>query len=452
MSDLVQQLGGFVAPDGILDGDGRGREPTPEELERHIVAPGTDAHLPCAIEYQAPWDVLEDGLARHARAQVRALARTGLPVVLRRLSRPKFMMEDDVDARVRASVGYLRDTTAGSVPIAIRQLVIHSATFLENTIAPPGARLSGFDDEIKVYGSTIIYTPWERTTVAPAIVEVLNRCAETWVHGEWVVDIFKRAGVKRVYAIPVAFDPDTSLTSHISAPRGSEKVPSGKRFYAIGKWEPRKNYHALIGAFLQEFSPKERSSLFIKTYEWGSWDGYPSVGESIAYWLAQPEVQANGWTAANHTRLLRVLSDKISDVAIAQLHRDNNLYVTCSHGEAWDMPAFEARSAGNRMVYTGWSGPTDFAGEGDESIWYGLSRAEPVHPGYGWEPEATWASCGVGLIRRALRNAQPPERRVHPPELYPRFGLGPVGAQMAARIQERFPEVYEKLVKVGGFG
>jgi hypothetical protein len=41
---------------------------------------------------------------------------------------------------------------------------------------------------------------------------------------------------------------------------------------------------------------------------------------------------------------------------------------------------------------------------------------------------------------------------VHPPEFYRKFGLAPVGAMMAARIKERFPEAYEKLVKAGGFG
>jgi hypothetical protein len=452
MSELTEQLAAFRSPSSVLDGDGSAQAPTDEELARPVVAPGTDALLPCGIEFQAGWDILEDGLARHGRAQAKALARTGLPVMLRRLHRPKFMMEDDVDPGVRASVGYMRDTSVGSVSVAIRQLVIHGSTFLENTVAPAGARMSGFSNEVGVYRSTIVYTPWERTTVAPAIVEVLNRCAETWVHGEWCVDIFKRAGVERVYAIPMPYDPDTNLACQVSAPRGSETVPEGKRFYAIGKWEPRKNYDALLGAFLQEFSPKERASLFIKTYEWGSWENYPSVEESITKWLAAPEVQAKGWTRKNYGKRVRVLSKKIPDEKIAQLHRDNNIYVTCSHAEAWDIPAFDARCAGNRMVYTGWGGPADFAGDGDSSVWTGFVPMEPVHPGYGWEPNARWAKCDVLSLRLSLREVQPPQRRIHPPEFYRKYGLGPVGALMAKRIEERFPAAYEKLVAVGGFG
>lgn len=450
MTDLAERLAPFSATTSALEGDGGDLPPSDQEImERPIVAPGSDALLPYAIEYQAPWDQLEDGLARHSRSQVRALSRAGLPVVLRRLSRPKFMLEDEVDTRVRASVGYLRDTSAASIPIAIRQLVIHNATFLENTVAPAGARMAGFENELNVYRSTIVYTPWERTTVAPAIVEVLNRCAETWVHGEWVVDIFRTAGVERVYAIPVAYDPDTSPASHISAPRGSESVPDGQRFYAIGKWEPRKNYTALLGAFLLEFSLKDKASLFLKTHEWGTWAGYPSISEALDKWLSDPAVQANGWTRANYRKRLRIVAKKLPEEEITKIHRENNIYVSCSHAEGWDLPAFEARCAGNRLVYTGWGGPTAFCSPNDVPLWAFL---EPVHPGYGWEAGAEWASCPVVLLRDALRAARPPARRVHPPDFYQRFGLAPVGAMMAARLKERFPEAIRKLVLAGNFG
>ena len=338
--------------------------------------------------------------------------------------------------------------------MAIRQLVIHNASYLESVIAPAGARLSGFGNEMKVYQSTIVYTPWERTTVAQDVVEVLNRCAEVWVHGEWAVEIFKKAGVENVYAIPAPYDPDTSPACQIAAPRGSERVPDGKRFYAIGKWEPRKNYDALLGAFLLEFSPKEKASLFLKTHEWGAWENYPTVAESVEKWLARSEVYLQGWNLESFNRRVRIVSKKLPEEQITKLHQDNNIYVSCSHAEGWDLPAFDARCAGNRLVYTGWGGPGDFAGDEDECIAVskGANRLTPVHPGYGWESGAQWAACGVDDLRERLRRAAPPSRRIHPPEFYRKFGLTAVGHRMATRIQERFPEAYEKLEKAGGFG
>lgn len=475
MADLLQQLSSFSAVDGILDGSGAAREPTAEELAHPIVAPGTDALLGCGIEYQAAWEVPEDGLARHARAQVRALSKSGLPVVLRRMSRPKMIIDDDLErlrddsltdaerqdvlARVAVGreMGYLRDTSVGNVAVAIRQLVISNVSSLEGIIAPYGSRLSGFSQELAVYKSTIVYTPWEHDTVSPAIVEVLNRCAEVWVQGEWCVDVFRRAGVKDVYCIPVPYDPDTNLACKLSAPRGNDRVPEGKRFYAIGKWEPRKNYDALIGAFLLEFSPREHASLFLKTHGYGKWEHYPTVEESVAKWLLDPAVQANGWTRKNYSKRLRILSKKLSEEKIAKLHQDNNIYVSCSHGEGWDMPAFDARLAGNRLVYTGWSGPAEFAGEDDVVIQKRLfddvnMEMEPVHHGYGWEPNAHWAACPVDRIRIALRTAQPPKRRICPPDFYRRFGIRTVGHMMERRIMARFPDAYVQMVNAGGFG
>ena len=476
MPELVEQLSGFRAPDPVIDGDGTVREPTAEELANPIVAPGTDALLSCGIEYQAPWEAPADGLARHALAQVRALSRAGLPVALRRLNRPKLIIDDDSErledptlskgereevlARIAVSkeVGYLRDTSIERTMVAIRQLVITRAGSLEAVIAPAGARFSGFDKEIAVYKSTIVYTPWERDTVAPDIVEVLNRCAEVWVQGEWCVDVFRRAGVQNVYSVPVPYDPSASLACAISLPRGSDAVPEGKRFYAIGKWEPRKNYDALIGAFLLEFSPRERVSLFIKTHGYGRWENYPTLEESVSKWLLDPAVRAQGWTPERFERRVRIVTRMLPEEKIAKLHADNNIYVSCSHGEGWDMPAFDARCAGNRLVYTGWSGPAEFAGPLDTRIWidgmqpsdYGAM--EPAHHGYGWEPNAQWAATPVNWLRVAMRAVEPPKRRIHPPEFYGRYGSAAVGALMASRIRERFPSAHEEMVKAGSFG
>jgi glycosyltransferase involved in cell wall biosynthesis len=364
----------------------------------------------------------------------------------------KFVLEDEIDPRVIAEVGYLRGTSVGNVALAIRQLVLHSGTFLENITAPPGARISGMDAELQVYRSTIVYTSWERTTVHPGLVEVLNRCAEVWVPCHQNRDAFGRAGVSRVRVMPCPYDPITNLACHVAAPWGSEDVPVGKRFYAIGKWEPRKNYHALVGAFLQEFSPTERASLFVKTHEWGGWEGYPRVNECIEQWLATPEVQAKGWTRQNCDQHVRLITRRLSEEKLVQLHRDNNIYVTCSHGEAWDLPAFDARCAGNRLVFTGFGGAEDYAGREDVAIWEGDPVLEPVHPGYGWEADGQWASCPVEKIRAALRAAQPPKRRMHPPDLYERFGFPAVGARMEQRIKVLFPQAYEELKLVGGFG
>ena len=456
MAELIDQLSRYRASDSMLDDYGRQRAPTDEELSRTIIAPGTDALLPIGVTYQAGWEPAGDGIARHARAAVRALSKAGIAVSLQSLPIARMMLEDEIDPSVIREVGYLRSTSVGRALFAVRQVILHNHQFLENVVVPAGARLSDFENELKVYRSTIVYTSWERSTVHPELVAVLNRCARVWVPCEMNRAVFVDAGVERVDVIPCPFEPETSLTAGIAAPRGSESVPEGKRFYAIGKWEPRKNYDALIGAFMREFTQKEKASLFLKTHEWGSWENYPTVKESLERWLADPAVIGNGWTRTNYNRRLRIVTTKIPDEKILGIHRDNNIYVTGSHGEAWDLPAFDARVAGNRLVYTGYGGAEDYASSSDVQI--GCDRDppamffEPVHAGYGWEPDALWAEAGVEGIRCALRRASPPARRVLPPELYARFGSDAVGRLMVASLMRASQDAAVKLIAQGSFG
>jgi len=456
VAELVEQLASYRSPSSVLDGDGKPPEPTEAELAVPIVAPGTDALLPVGIVYQAGWEPLADGMARHARAASRALAHAGFPVSLRSLPITKMKLEGDIEPSVVAEIDHLRKTSIARAPVAIRQVVLHSHQFLEAVVSPLGSRWSGFQDELSVYRSTIVYTSWERSTVHPELVEVLNRCGRVWVPCQMNKRVFEAAGVKRVDVIPCPYDPGVGA-SRLSAPRGSESVPGGKRFYAIGKWEPRKNYHALIGAFLSEFRQDERASLFVKTHEWGAWRDYPNVEQSLEWWLSVKEVADNGWTKENYSQKLRIATKKLSDEKLLELHRLNNIYVTCSHGEAWDLPAFDARAAGNRLVYTGYGGAEDYAGEEDMRIALhqliaGKPDLEPVHSGYGWEPTAMWATCTIAEIRAALRLASPPRRRVHPPDLYRRFGFPTVGREMSESIARLSGTSHAELLEAGGFG
>lgn len=448
-----EHINRFRGTSSVLEGDGRAAPPTDAELAQHLVSPGEEALLPLGILYQAGWEPLADGMARHAREQVRALSQAGFPVSLRSLPMRRMRLDDEIDPDVLRQVGYLRATSIGHAPMAIRQAVIPSYAFLEALVCPAGGRLSGFEAERSVYASTIVYTSWERTTVHPEIVEVLNRCAATWVPCRANRVAFHDAGVKNVFVIPCPYDPNTNLASQIPEPRGLVSVPGGKRFYAIGKWEPRKNYHALIGAFLIGFKPTEQASLFLKTSEWGTWEGYPTVGESVAHWLDAAAVRDNGWTEERFRQRVRIVTKSIPEEKIQKLHRDNNIYVTCSHGEAWDMPAFDARCAGNRLVFSGYGGAEDYAGNADTLIAQpGSVGFEPVHPGYGWEADAEWLRVPVESIVIAMRSATPPSKRLHPPELFGEYGVPKVGRMMRASIAQVLPEALKALDGVGGFG
>ena len=425
MGELTDQIAKHQAPEGtgILDG-GKGRAPTAAELADPVIAPGEPALLPIGIIYQGYWQNFAVGIDRHTRVQVRELSASGLPVALR--------------------------------------TIIHNATQLHNLICPPGGRLAGFAAERAVYAATIVYTSWERSTVDKQIVEILERCGQVWVPCNTNADVFISAGIpeEKVRVVPQPYDPARHLPSQIPAPRGSRDVPDGKRFYAIGKWEPRKNYDMLIGAFLKSHFPTEKASLQIKTHGCGGWDEqnrlglyYPTPMQSAIDWIKDPAVQALGWTLELFHKRVRILTKQLSDERMNKLHEQNNIYVSPSHGEAWELGAFDAVAAGNSLVHVGYGGSEDYAPDGSVRVPY---RMTPVHKGYGWEQNAEWASCGEADLQEALRLAKPPERRVHPPYLYDRYGAYAVGQIMrrnvlslARSLDQRTAEALER---AGSFG
>ncbi len=460
MAELTDQIGRYQAParSGILDG-GKARPPTQAELAQPIVAPGEPALLPVGILYHANWQKLNDGIARHARAQVRALAQSGLPVALRTIATGRMATDDEIEPEVLDQIGYLRNVSLSETAIAIKHTILHNAGQLQHMICPPGGRLSGFQLEKAVYDATIVYTSWERSTVDQGIVEVLERCGQVWVPCSRNADVFIAAGVpeEKVHVVPMPYEPERHLPSHIPAPRGRQGVPAGRRFYAIGKWEPRKNYHVLLGAFLRAFSPKDQASLMIKTHGWGQWKDYPDVRGSIAHWLEDSQVRGRGWTAEAFDKRVRIVTKMLSDAEMNKLHEQNNIYVSPSHGEAWELGAFDALAAGNALVHVGWGGSEDYAEGGSCVVRVGAAtRLEDVPEEYGWESGAQWAACSVDELAVALSLATTPSRRVHPPAFWSRYGANSVGHQMRTLIMQLArslnPDLSGRLAAAGGFG
>lgn len=452
MSSLIDQLGRHAggSEQQILDEEGnvrkeKQREPSEQELQQSYVAPGVPAHLRRGIVYYGPWKFAADGLGRHCREQVKALAAAGVPLQLQSLGSSR-ILNDELHDDVR-EVEYLSRVTFTETALSIKQFIFSSISLVQELICPKGMRT---EDNIRALGArTVLYTSWERDRVYPQLVEELNKVAQVWVPCQANYEAFASSGVdsSKLRVVPYPYDPKEAK---IAFPRGSEEAPDGKRFYHIGKWEPRKNQHQLLGAFLQAFTPKEKASLLIKSSGFGThWTNYPSPEESVSFWLEHPKVREQGWTAEKMNRRVRIIMDRISEEDIEMLHKKNNIYVSSGLGEAWDIPAFTAKLSGNCLVYVGYGGPSDFALEGDIPVEHTLG---PVHPGYGWETGARWAKVSTEDFAKALRSAEPPKRRMTPPHYYRSFSHVAVGRTMWGYLQEILGVEDELITTVGGFG
>lgn len=417
---------------------GFAEERAPTEAE---VARGKPAEHAWGVQYQGSFEAATDGNARAVRLHARALAATGLPLVLQSFT-GRFV---DVDGkrysaeatpdRVKQEIFELQHASIASIRVQIKHAVIHDADFLRSWIVPQYI-MRERDPELlyqwtqNCYKRTIVYSVWERTTIAENILSILRRVAECWVPSEHNKRLLEAHGVERVVVVPHPWESSSPLA------RMTARVPIPmKRFYAIGIWQPRKAFHELIGAFLRAFMPGEAVHLTIKFRE-ARFEGYPSPEQSVDHWLADPVVRENGWRMENLKPHLALRSEHWTEAQIQELHYKSNIYVAASHGEAFCLPAFDAKVAGSRMVYTPWGGQSDFAEAGDVLVPYEL---EPVPASYRWEPGAQWASVDVAALSRALVEVKAPPRFVRG-ERVEAMRFERVGALMRERVERVLKE------------
>lgn len=451
---LADQIKTFQQPLEQYGPDGTTRlEPTAAELLDGDAAPGRDPDYPVALLYMADHETLDDGLCRQARTHAAALAAAGCPLRLQTISNRvrhgdywhQPAGDDFLDPTVLAQVQPLRRKTIGRAGIVLHHIVLSSAGVLEYLLVPHHMR--GYPEAVdSLLSRTIVYSPYEADRLPKGVSELLSRCGQVWVQCNANLRAFLRSGVpeSKVWVVPNAYDPPTE-------PAPLPPVPQGKVFYHIGKWEPRKNQHQMIGAFMHAYGPTDPALLFLKTSGFGQWESYPGdAGSSIAAWLMNPTVQAKGWTTANVPKRIIVHTRQFTDREIARLHGACNIYVTMSHAEGWDYPAFDALVAGNNLIHVGNGGSEDYAQK--EWAWSVPYEIKPVDPGYierlGWHPDARWAEPGFPDMVKAFREAAPPAERVHRLEL-DRYRASNIGKLMLGLVEqlarERSPKLYEVL-------
>src|SRR5262249_17074513 len=148
----------------------------------------------------------------------------------------------------------------------------------------------------------------------------------------------------------------------------------------------------------------------------GEVGGYPKGPlESAKAWMTEDQaVMGKGWrfpddpdradqARALGQRGLKIYEMRFSGAQIRSLHEACDVYLTLSHGEGFDMPAFDGKLAGNLMVYCPSGGPQDFAGEHDVLVPY--SGELYCHPMYGWPDGSIYDDYSMGDAMSALRRA-----------------------------------------------
>jgi len=240
------------------------------------------------------------------------------------------------------------------------------------------------------------YSMFERTNVQDRLVPLLNRLDSVMVPCSANQRALAQAGVTNATFIRIPFfsdDPHLGLRAPSTPPRV---------FYWIGRWEPRKAPHRLIRAFLQAFEPDE-AELVMKIGP-APWVQSPYLDPDQVIDKSIAEL-GDKWTRAEADACVKLVRDKLSPEQMIELHDRGDVYVSASHGEGIDMPAFAAKLAGRRVVTTACGGPLDFVDETDVVV---PARGEIAIPAYDriWGRGSTAIDYDFEDLVRGLRLAR----------------------------------------------
>jgi glycosyltransferase involved in cell wall biosynthesis len=293
-------------------------------------------------------------------------------------------------------------------------------------------------------GPLISHTVWETDGLPRQWPDLLNRFADrVIVPSAWNREVFEQQGVtKPVVVVPhVVCDPVP----------GDGGVPLGLPhdvvvFYVISRWDQRKDPATAIRAFLEAFTADDPVALVVKTT---STSQYPVSAE----WGYRSPIL--GTTMLEVARIVRgypnpphiqVEIDEWPRERIAGLHTRGDCYLSLSHGEGWDVPAFDAVASGNPAVVTGWGGPLAYLDHDAFLVDFDVVQVRHFEP-RSYAPSQHWAAPRVEhaaeLLREIARDITAARRRVAPnrDRVLDEFA----GPRVVATLAEVVPELDLKL-------
>lgn len=346
------------------------------------------------VLYQGPWADEADGFNEHTRRCARALALTGCPVHLRSFG-AQFL--GGAPKEHPKELAKLLDASISKYSTMIHQMLPRSSS-LQNLTTH---RFYTMEQMAWINKFRVISTVFEKDRVSDDVVTALNRVGQTWVACSLNAERLSEQGVNNVRVVPVPHFKDDPLL----ALRGRIRRPVPVRYYHIGKWEPRKSQDQILTAFMRAFKPGQ-AQLVLKCWVLKKdVEGYPKSPEHHIADLLKSDatIQKNGWSKDNIEKQIEIVSVRLSSESMVALHKFGDVYVTISRGEGFDMPAYDAKLAGNLMVYTPSGGPQDFASDVD--ILVPASWIKPCHKFYGWEPDACYLDYDLDEVVQAMRVA-----------------------------------------------
>ena len=131
-------------------------------------------------------------------------------------------------------------------------------------------------------------------------------------------------------------------------------LPTKFNFLTVAQWGPRKNIHATIQWFIEEFIDNPDVGLVVKTFlKGGCLMDREAIEKELSSFVNKYE---------NRQCKIYLMHGDLTEEEMHSLYSDKSIHalVSLTHGEGFGLPLFEAAYSGLPVLATDWSGHVDF--------------------------------------------------------------------------------------------
>lgn len=280
----------------------------------------------------------QGGYARAAMDLCMALQRTGIQLEIRPLAKPERVRLPEPFLPLARNIGYWTDAAVGVDVVIVHTLPGDCRRVLES-IGLVAIRLHRDPRTVRC----VAYTTWETAWMTPDVrASLLSSFDDLWMPS--AASAGSMGPGIGVQVLPHCYDEATLLRR--AAPQLADALPNRPyRFYSIGAWSERKNQVGIVKAFELAFGgTDERVELVMHAPD------------------APEDALVSAWTAREPSARWSVTLSRgwLPDAEVATMHDRNDCFVSASHGEAWNLPAFDAMLAGRHVIAPAGQGSDEF--------------------------------------------------------------------------------------------
>lgn len=211
-------------------------------------------------------------------------------------------------------------------------------------------------------------------------INACNLMDEIWAPCYQNKKALEFSGIKvPVRVVPHAIGPiDKNHQEKLPLPDINEKCT----FYTIGEFIKRKNYASLLRTYLSNFNYRDNVCLIIKT-------NVPGKNSEQSLQIVQKFINEikNAiclYPKSEYYAPIYVITQRLNNQQIQQLHNSGTYFVSSSHGEAFNLGAAEALSYGKPCILSNYGGHFDLLSDNIKAWQDNNKLFDSVDSNAGW--------------------------------------------------------------------